>query len=572
MRFPRSRRLPAAALSVSLAILELGCTAETKVLGPWGPPEIPSTGFARAAFLADVNLRSGRITITSPQISTTVDAAGGASGGPAFSLVGGDAVLMTTSNFSASAVGAFQPGKIRVTFDVALTNRLTNVQLAGPTTFPNPPAGTTGPLLFPYDIAVATTSGGTSGSGGDVIVVLPSGGLVAPSTDWDGAPFNFFNDSTCAGGDCYRWEEFTAVPPGATTAARTVGFDIDPTVGQFTARLIVASDLLDTSVPQSGTVQGIVTAASLGPIAGAVVTATPGGATAVTLPNGTFQISGLSPGTVSLDVTSLPTICATPPPALAIVSPGTVTSVTLGVTCTPPPLVGTVAGQVTLPGGPGLGGVGVTITPTGGAPLPLVLTDASGNFTVPNVPVSDGTGTLVLAGLPASCTNPGAVPYSGLANGGTTTVSVNVSCTTSGAGYPMTAAFGASGSGVVLTLGIDMSPYNDLVVNGVAPDDIQTIQGQVTYDSARLQLVGCASVANSQMSNLTVNTSVAGVIQFLNFTTSTGPVLGAQSVLSCSFNDGGGAPLVTTTTLTVAQSFDGHDLLPKIVIAEGALP
>ena len=32
------------------------------------------------------------------------------------SLLGGDATLLTTSNFSASAVGAFQPGKVRVSF------------------------------------------------------------------------------------------------------------------------------------------------------------------------------------------------------------------------------------------------------------------------------------------------------------------------------------------------------------------------------------------------------------------------------------------------------------------------
>ena len=182
-----------------LVLLLAGCTAQQKVLGPSNPPEFPSTGFARAAFLAEVNVRSGQIRVSAPSVSLVSSPASRMSGGPAFSLVGGDAVLLTTSNFVASPVGAFQPGKVRVTFDVALTNRLSNVQLAGPTTFPAPPAGTTGPLLFPYDIAVATTSGGIGGGGNDVIVVLPSGGLVAPSPDWDGAPFNFFNDSSCSG-------------------------------------------------------------------------------------------------------------------------------------------------------------------------------------------------------------------------------------------------------------------------------------------------------------------------------------------------------------------------------------
>jgi hypothetical protein len=74
------------------------------------------------------------------------------------------------------------------------------------------------------------------------------------------------------------------------------------------------------------------------------------------------------------------------------------------------------------------------------------------------------------------------------------------------------------------------------------------------------------------MAHLSVNTSVAGTIQFLNFTTSSGPVLGLQSVLACSFTDGGGPPVTTSTTLALGQSFDGHDLLPRIVVGEGTLP
>ncbi len=566
----RRRRCP-----LLLALLMVACSAQQKILGPFGPPDIPTTGFARAAFLADVDLHAGRITITSPRLSAvTGSRVVAAAHGPDYSLVGGDAVQITTSNFSASAVGAFQPGKVRVTFDVALTNRLANAQLVGPTTFPSPPPGTVGPLLFPYDIAVATTSGGTStaGQGGDVIVVLPGGGLVAPSLDWDGGPFNFFNDSGCVGDDCYRWEEFAAVPPGGTTPARQVGFDLDPTVGQFTARLIVASDLLDTTLPQPGTVQGMVRSAALGPIAGAVVTATPGGETAVTSATGTFQIPGLTPGTVSLDVTGIPSICTPPGPAPVLITPGTVTTVTLGVSCTPPPLAGTVSGQILLAGGPGLGGVGVIVTPTGGSSQGIVLTDLNGYFTVPNVPVSDGTGRLTLVGLPGICTDPGAVTYGGLTIGGTSTQSVVVACLTSGPGYSLDSKFTGGGGTVTLTLAVDMSTYNDLLVNGVAPDDIQSIQGSFLYDAGRLQLTGCSAVPSSAMANLTVNTSVLGTVQFLNFTSAGGPVVGLQGIADCTFADVGGPSVTTTTTITVAQSFDGHDLRPNLVISEGSLP
>jgi hypothetical protein len=74
------------------------------------------------------------------------------------------------------------------------------------------------------------------------------------------------------------------------------------------------------------------------------------------------------------------------------------------------------------------------------------------------------------------------------------------------------------------------------------------------------------------MASLTVNTSVPGTVQFLNFTTAAGPVVGLQGIASCSFTDLGGAPMTTSTTLTVARSFDGHDLLPRLGIAEATLP
>jgi hypothetical protein len=74
------------------------------------------------------------------------------------------------------------------------------------------------------------------------------------------------------------------------------------------------------------------------------------------------------------------------------------------------------------------------------------------------------------------------------------------------------------------------------------------------------------------MANLTVNSSVAGTVQFLNFTSAGGPVVGLQGIAACTFTDLGGPPVTTATTLTLARSFDGHDLLPHILVAEGVLP
>jgi hypothetical protein len=397
-----------------------GCTAESRL--PSTPPEVPvgpGTGFARAAFLADVNLRQGRIVITAPTL--TISAVALRDGETDLSLVGGDVVLLTTSNFAASAVGAFQPGKVRVTFDISMTSRLDHVALSAPTVFPAPPPGAAGPLLFPYDIAVATTSGGitTGGQGNDIIVVQPSLGLVAPSTDWNGAPWSFFNDQTCPGDDCYRYEEFAPIAPLGTSLVQRVGFDLDPTVGQFTARLIVAADLQDTGPAVTGSIQGSVSSPTLGPISGVTVTAQPGDQTAITDATGGFLLSGVPVGMTSLTFSGLPTTCAALPSYVATVNAATITAFPLVLTCSTPSFIGTLQGTVTRSDNGPASGVILSVTPNGGLPEPSVATNAVGEYVVVSVEVSDGTGAMLLSNLPASCQDPGPITYSGLITGGT---------------------------------------------------------------------------------------------------------------------------------------------------------
>jgi hypothetical protein len=69
-------------------------------------------------------------------------------------------------------------------------------------------------------------------------------------------------------------------------------------------------------------------------------------------------------------------------------------------------------------------------------------------------------------------------------------------------------------------------------------------------------------VSGSGLTNGTFNTSTAGTIGFLNFTT-TGIQTGVQGVLTCTFTDAGAGALTTATTLTVAASDNGTDLLPN---------
>jgi hypothetical protein len=111
-------------------------------------------------------------------IAISPDARSAAAAGLSLALVGRNELRADVIGaIRRSAVGEFTKKKVRVSMDVALTNLLTNASLVAPT-FPTPPVGTSGVLLFPF----ATTV--TAGSGN-----------VAPSPDWDGAPINFFNDT-----------------------------------------------------------------------------------------------------------------------------------------------------------------------------------------------------------------------------------------------------------------------------------------------------------------------------------------------------------------------------------------
>ncbi len=95
---------------------------------------------------------------------------------------------------------------------------------------------------------------------------------------------------------------------------------------------------------------------------------------------------------------------------------------------TGPAPTGTVAGTVTSSIGGPISGIKITAKPTSGTAPAEVTTDGDGKFSISGVPVSDGKGTVSLAGLPDNCTDPGALAYSGLANGKTVTKDVEVDC------------------------------------------------------------------------------------------------------------------------------------------------
>lgn len=577
----------ATVLLASTTALSLACSDERGTSGPQlpgNPP--PNPQIKSAAFIADVNLITGVVKI-SPPVSTVTPGLSASLAGPArslhagdlnYSILAGDAVEITASNMVASAQGAFAPGKVRVTFDVNVTNRLSSVELITPT-FPTPPAGVSGVILFPYENVVTTTNGGvsTGGDGTDVIVELPSQGAIEAAISWDGAPHNFFNDAGCTAGssDCYRYEAFAQpLAAGGTSEARVVGFDIDATVHQFRARLIVTADLRNSQGSPTGTISGSVTSPQRGALSGVVVTAQSGNFTGTTGGAGAYSIASVTTGPKTVWLSGLPAGCTNPGSQSVTVTSGGTATANFVVQCDVP--AGTINGTISSSQGGGLSGVSVSATPTGGAAVGPVFSSATGAYSLGGVPVAGGgTGNLALANLPANCTNPGAIPYSGLTDGGTIVVDVTVSCAAPLQGYQFTATWGTiQSSQVTLTLRIDMGTFDDAAIPG--PDDIEAIQATLNYSpSSRLQFASSANVPGSGLQNQVSNGSTAGVVEWGNVTTNANPATqqGLQGLIAITFNVLAGAPqtVTTTNTVSIAESKNGTNLVPRILVTEGTL-
>jgi hypothetical protein len=217
---PRPRHLLAAALVLAAC----GQEQPSAPTPPAGTPDLRSS-----AIPLTIDVSTGQITVGSSHAGTSSKVAGG----PSFSLIGSEAIRLHATNCTFSAIANNNKQK-RCTFDLTLENRLQITDLVSPTSFPRPPQGATGVVVFPYSAASLGVPGGSA----------------VPNSTWDNAPANFFNDfGGCVSGktsDCYRWESFgSPLYAGETTTPRTVGFDVDKAAQSVSAYLVVAADLRD---------------------------------------------------------------------------------------------------------------------------------------------------------------------------------------------------------------------------------------------------------------------------------------------------------------------------------------
>lgn len=579
-RHSLTRRITSTVATLA-ALFTAACSGEKAPVNPSLPGTGPAATFRPLAFTADVNLRTGVVNITAPNASTAnapTLSLGGVEA-PALSLLGGEAVRLIPSNYQASAVGAFAPGLIRVTFDVVIENKLPGIRFITPTWPVSPAAGV---ILFPLENVVTTTPGGvTGGDGNDIIVEQPSYGRIVPSIDWNGsgaagsgAPYSFFNDADCSlatSNDCFRWEAYDleVLPAPATSSVRTIGFDIDPTVGQFRARMVVAADLAPAGAVLPGTINGTVTSPARGALSGVTVVVS-GGATSTTSATGSYSITTVAPGTRTVSLSTLPAGCTAPAAQSVGVGSGSTNTVNFTVDCTGLP--GTIAGIVTR-SNDGSPLANVTVAASGGS---STTTSATGAYSLTGV--AAGAGTLTVTGAPAECT-PAPEAYS-LSSGGSITENIVVTCSAPPTpGYQYNTSWVDLGGGqVAVDLRIDMRTFNrtditDVTNNGSTGDPLTGAQLSFTYDATRLTFVeGIGTSAPNITAAPTVNGATPGTVSVLNGATTlrTGNV----GIVRVVFQRVAGATGVvgTTTTISAASSRTGTttlSIIANVINTEG---
>ena len=566
-----TRRLATACIAVG-SLFTAACASEKAISAPTLPGNGPSAQFRPLAFTADVDVRTGKVVIAAPTGATrngpTLSLDGSET--PNLSLLGGEAVRLVPSSYTASAVGAFTPNKIRVTFDVSIENKLPGVKFITPT-WPVPPS--TGVILFPLDFTVTTTPGGTTGGNENIIEVnQPSYGTIVPSIDWNGtrtagsgAPYNFFNDADCsaaASNDCFRWEAFDLeILPLTGSTKQTVGFDIDASVAQFRTRMIVAADLAPAAAVAPGSITGTVSSAARGPLAGVTVTAS-SGQTAVTSVTGTYALADVNVGSRTVTLSNLPGGCTNVPSQTVSVSSGAASTLNFAtITCTglPGTINGTISSNVAATV---LTGISVSASNGGGASA-IGTALVSGVYSIANV--AAGSGTLTVGNLPSGCTAP-SLAYS-LASAATSTVNIAIICpvpVTPGYQYNSTWE-NISATQVAVTLRIDMRTFNraDIVdyadpVNSVTSDPLTGAQLTVLFDASKLTYVARTIPSGSAFtSNATINSSVAGQLTIV--AGGSDLISGNVGITRLIFNRAVGATgsVGTTTTITAAASRTG---------------
>jgi hypothetical protein len=218
-------------LSLGLTAAALSACDSDRTAAP-SLPESPETpDLTGQAFRLSIDTRTGQVDVAAPAASRVSTGANR----PSFSLIGQEAAEIRADAVACVPIPANLKLK-RCSFLLEVENQLAATDFITPTSFPRPPQGVSGILLFPWSTTIAGATG-----------------VAVPSPDWDRGPADFFNDyHVCSAGvksDCYR-SEIVPSPlyAGQSSGGHRVGYDVPAATTTISAYVVVAADLRDNPV------------------------------------------------------------------------------------------------------------------------------------------------------------------------------------------------------------------------------------------------------------------------------------------------------------------------------------
>jgi len=223
-----------------------------------------------------------------------------------------------------------------------------------------------------------------------------------------------------------------------------------------------------------------------------------------------------------------------------------------------------------------IAGVSVVVTPTGGSALPAVITDASGQYSVPNVPVGDGS-VSITGGLPSGCTAPAQQPYTGLTSGGSATVSFSVNCQSQQPGsYPISGTWGnittggPTGRQVTLSLSIDMGAAPGRPdINGNNQDELVGIQ--LAFTNLGLLVYASRTLPDANLDLGAINSTGPGLLNVAVTSSQNMTSKGLVNFVVLRFNIPTGFTGAVTPTMTLTELLAGIFATPTHVESSGVV-
>ncbi len=399
-------------VNVSLGALPSGCTSPGAQPATVGPGAVTTVNF----------------TVSCTPLTGTV---GGTVTSPSFGPLAGVTVKAGGNSATTSGAGAYSIAGVPVGQQAVTLDRLSS------------------DCLNPGAQVAAVTANATTTLDFTVNCTTPTGSVVGVVSSAVG-PLSNVNVVVSVGGialadltDAAGLYHVSGVPVGAASVSVS---GLPSGCSNPTAQTVTVAKggtvTANFAVGCAGSIQGSIFWLNGGSpvgLGGLQVVVAPANLTGLTLPSGSFFLSGVPVGSVTITVATPVAGCSAPSPQ-ATVLPGQAVNIPILLVCT-----GRISGTVSLAGGDGLAGVGVSIISP--PPPRTAFTSLTGAYELDDVPV--GPTAVAATSLPTGCT-PAVDQTVDLFPGTTRTVNFTAACTGTIAGSVTSPERGAL-NGVVVS-------------------------------------------------------------------------------------------------------------------------